>query len=633
MAIQLEAHPHLDDELFRTYVLHAEQQGLTPWVKDFVREHHGSCFDLMRVLTRLVVHAGVSPLEVASALRAVRIHPASWLLAVAPELRGEYAEAMDLRMPDLWRRILGLPEGPDGPPPEHLRVPGSLSIENAPISALPRDLAVEENLVMEDLPLLRHLPSDLWHGNRIEVFRCKAFQGWPASDLAKVKHREARRQALGVPESSGLFWVVEDCPGFETLPPRLESDISLSIHRCPSFRRLPRLSPQRGRACISLSETLPGVRRLSNLTALKLDLAELIDLEEIDGLGPVEGATAVVASLRGLAKLRSLKGFKSQVQLDVQACPRLKQIRLSAAIVGLRLADLSGLERISGTFAGQMLSVERCDSLVHWPCLGSATEMVKSVDCLNLRRPALPDSARFVWRRFESITVEESGRLPQGAEYGLGRQADLVARLDVGRIEVHELREGVERAQTVFQKVRLLARSLYAGLPAAEVRQLLEAHGIHPVSLLLDLPYGARIQRLAQRLDLPVEFRTMSPMGTYAGEAGVGDEIGLTPRFLELSNLKIPGHARLWFQPLAEGLPEGLEVEGNLWISHVKDLRSLPRHLRVGGDLFLHELPDLEALPEDLVLGGELRIAGLPKLKVWPKMARIRGGIRLDSNG
>ena len=55
-----------------------------------------------------------------------------------------------------------------------------------------------------------------------------------------------------------------------------------------------------------------------------------------------------------------------------------------------------------------------------------------------------------------------------------------------------------------------------------------------------------------------------------------------------------------------KSLPEGLKVEGNLFLNDCKNLTSLPEGLKVGESLLLNNCTNLTLLPEGLQVGGYL---------------------------
>ena len=62
-------------------------------------------------------------------------------------------------------------------------------------------------------------------------------------------------------------------------------------------------------------------------------------------------------------------------------------------------------------------------------------------------------------------------------------------------------------------------------------------------------------------------------------------------------------------------LPEGLQVEGSLYLSRCTSLTSLPDGLQVGGSLSLSRCINLTSLPEGLQVGGDLFVANTPLAK------------------
>ena len=62
-------------------------------------------------------------------------------------------------------------------------------------------------------------------------------------------------------------------------------------------------------------------------------------------------------------------------------------------------------------------------------------------------------------------------------------------------------------------------------------------------------------------------------------------------------------------------LPDGLQVEGDLSLSRCINLTSLPEGLQVEGDLYLTGCTNLTSLPEGLQVGGDLFVANTPLAK------------------
>jgi len=96
-----------------------------------------------------------------------------------------------------------------------------------------------------------------------------------------------------------------------------------------------------------------------------------------------------------------------------------------------------------------------------------------------------------------------------------------------------------------------------------------------------------------------------------------------------LQGRRIPGSLILACHDWAEGLPEGLDLEGDLMLSR-SPLAVLPGRLKVGGELWLDQ-SGLGSLPEALEVGGSL---WLRRCRRWdgriPRDARVKSRVFTD---
>ncbi len=96
-----------------------------------------------------------------------------------------------------------------------------------------------------------------------------------------------------------------------------------------------------------------------------------------------------------------------------------------------------------------------------------------------------------------------------------------------------------------------------------------------------------------------------------------------------LQGRRVPGSLVLACHDWAEGLPEGLDLEGDLMLS-CSPLAALPGRLKVGGELWL-DRSGIRALPEGLEVGGSL---WLRRCRGWdgliPPDARVRSRVFTD---
>jgi hypothetical protein len=74
-------------------------------------------------------------------------------------------------------------------------------------------------------------------------------------------------------------------------------------------------------------------------------------------------------------------------------------------------------------------------------------------------------------------------------------------------------------------------------------------------------------------------------------------------------------------------LPEGLQVEGSLYLSRCTSLTSLPDGLQVGGSLSLSRCINLTSLPEGLQVVGDLYLTGCTNLTSLPEGLQVGGDL------
>jgi len=83
-------------------------------------------------------------------------------------------------------------------------------------------------------------------------------------------------------------------------------------------------------------------------------------------------------------------------------------------------------------------------------------------------------------------------------------------------------------------------------------------------------------------------------------------------------DLYVNGNLNLFGSEI-KSLPEGLKVEGNLFLNDCKNLTSLPEGLKVGESLLLNNCTNLTLLPEGLQVGGYLDLQNCTGLTLLPK--------------
>jgi len=87
---------------------------------------------------------------------------------------------------------------------------------------------------------------------------------------------------------------------------------------------------------------------------------------------------------------------------------------------------------------------------------------------------------------------------------------------------------------------------------------------------------------------------------------------------LSKEELNFKGNLNLELKNITS-LPEGLKVEGNLFLNDCKNLTSLPEGLKVGENLLLNNCTNLTLLPEGLQVGGYLDLQNCTGLTLLPE--------------
>lgn len=88
-----------------------------------------------------------------------------------------------------------------------------------------------------------------------------------------------------------------------------------------------------------------------------------------------------------------------------------------------------------------------------------------------------------------------------------------------------------------------------------------------------------------------------------------------------------------------EALPEGLEVDGNLFLVNCKSLKELPNNFKVGGSLDLQGCTSLKKLPQGLEVGWDLankkgrylNLEDCTSLEELPKNLKVGGNLVLNN--
>ncbi len=79
--------------------------------------------------------------------------------------------------------------------------------------------------------------------------------------------------------------------------------------------------------------------------------------------------------------------------------------------------------------------------------------------------------------------------------------------------------------------------------------------------------------------------------------------------YAEEGKIKIGGNLDLRDFVWLTVLPDGLEVDGDVWLDYCTDLKSLSERLTVKGDLYLVGCTGLTSLPQGLSVGGILYLS------------------------
>ena len=624
---------HLDEDVAPFLAELAPRMGLGPLVAGLVQSGSDR-FQLVMDLGILLIEGTLEPREVHAVLSASGIHPLSVVMGIGmhPQsytmgidwgpTRRALLQELRLGLPAVWRELLDLGDGPDGPEPEGLLCPGSLRLQNHPcLDHLPRHLAVHDWLLLSTLPTLRTLPEDLWCGGGVELVNCENLKGWPRATMVDSAGEQSLRRSLGLTSlraEPSMTLTVQCCPRFVHLPDRVEIGGNLEIVSCHAFQRLP-LWPKL--FSLELIDTMLGTKVLSGLRGAVIHLEELPDLEEIEAPMPSQwDASTLSLHLTALPKLKRLRNMEELRSLSLRECPFLVTVRPGSKLKEFDAWDLPAFQGIQGVFRGEYLSLRRCPSLRKPPRFGGGLKLVTLLDCPNLA--TLPMGSA------EAVTARRSGPRPASEAFppmlkawdAAHDEGRLLAEPVKGPLNLAQLSARLDQAPTIFAKVRVLAHALYADTEPGLVLSALASLGIHPASLLFDLTTSFRFRRVASQFELSPELKGLEDtvcLGPWA----------LHPYLLNLVNLKLPLSAGIEKLTLPIW-PEGLEIEDDLWITEVKGLRALPDCLHVGGDLTLEDLPDLERLPREMHVEGNLTVYRVPRLRSMPSLLGVGGKVR-----
>jgi hypothetical protein len=102
------------------------------------------------------------------------------------------------------------------------------------------------------------------------------------------------------------------------------------------------------------------------------------------------------------------------------------------------------------------------------------------------------------------------------------------------------------------------------------------------------------------------------------------------PNSLTKEDLNVKGNLNLSITSIYS-LPNGLKVEGNLYLINCPNLQSLPNGLEVGGNLDLGNCPSLQSLPNGLEVGGNLDLRYCTSLQSLPNDLKVEGDLYLGS--
>ena len=96
------------------------------------------------------------------------------------------------------------------------------------------------------------------------------------------------------------------------------------------------------------------------------------------------------------------------------------------------------------------------------------------------------------------------------------------------------------------------------------------------------------------------------------------------------NELIVNGNLNLAYKNITT-LPEGLQVEGSLYLSRCTSLTSLPDGLQVGGSLGLSRCISLTSLPDGLQVGGYLVLSGCTNITSLPEGLKVGDKLNLRS--
>lgn len=594
--------------------------GLGPRVSEALQAE-GDRFQLVTRLAGLLVEGEVEPKELVAALGLYDIHPLSLVLALEDATSRPAAYlALGVRIPGVWRELLDLPGGADGPPPDGLTVPLGLELCGHPdLKELPTRLALDQGLMLMDLPSLRWLPVDLWCEDELRVVRCWDFQGWTRTWMGG----DLLRRHLGVKEDRALRLWIQDCDSFRILPTHIDLPGMLDVTRCASFRKLPDWPLL---FHLALTDTLHGVRRLKvKAASCSLELESLRDVEIIETAfsGPWQPTLSAV----DLPKLRTIRRASRLSQVTVRACPALSSLTLGPDLMCMEGSDLPNLRYLRGTIPETgKITLSRCPRVRSLPKLPPSVAGLRLYDCPRLKRlPRLRgDTVRLVhagpFPRYQAIaslhSIWDRSR----------REAFISARISTHPRDPFAWFHALEQAPSSFARVRILAEALRRNAAKHLLERAFADYQIHPISVLFVAHSPLDHHGLSERLTW------LSPgLKDYLFDPGWPPtaflpELPLSMAALSLSYLKVARSTSIENLALPKW-PEGLEVEHDLVIKNVTQLPVLSEQLHVSGDLVLEDLPDLEAISDELTVEGRLIVRRTPRLELMPRVIHTLGSV------
>lgn len=180
-----------------------------------------------------------------------------------------------------------------------------------------------------------------------------------------------------------------------------------------------------------------------------------------------------------------------------------------------------------------------------------------------------------------------------------------------------------------------MVRSLFSGRAPAGVQwndslclAQMRVHSL-PANLTiqgdLDLRQCQRLRRIGDGLkvagDLRIGGRCAEPPGwAVALMSAAQTDAGVESGFFRIGQGS---------QCPLRSLPEGLMVDGGLWLSQCNTLTRFPSDFRVAGSLHIHNCVALTALPDPLTIEADLTIVGCRGLVALPDRLRVKGSLVL----